>query len=193
MPSNSLHHWQTSRLQALNEIAAAHAAVGGAGPGRRHATQQINQAYASLLSSQFQGYCRDLHSESVDHICRQGVSADPRLDLLRLRLTSGRKLDYGNPNPANLANDFLFFDLDLWKALEAHDAANRDRKKVLENLNLWRNAIAHQDFTKKELGGRTGVLLKDVRRWRANCERLAEDFDAVVGARLATIIGHNPW
>ena len=58
----------TSRRRALDEIEAAHASVGGTGPGRRYATQQINQAYAVLLASQFQGYCRDLHTESVAHL-----------------------------------------------------------------------------------------------------------------------------
>jgi hypothetical protein len=62
MPSRSFELWNTDRRQALDQIAAAHAAVGGVGPGRRYATQQINQAYATLLSSQFQGFCRDLHS-----------------------------------------------------------------------------------------------------------------------------------
>lgn len=56
------------RARALDEIEAAHASVGGTGPGRRYATQQSNQAYAMLLASQFQGFCRDLHTESVDQV-----------------------------------------------------------------------------------------------------------------------------
>ena len=52
----------------LDEIAGADAAVGGAARGRRYATQQINRAYAVLLASEFQGFCRDLHSECVDHV-----------------------------------------------------------------------------------------------------------------------------
>ena len=68
MPSNSLVKWNGERLEALREIENSHVMVGGTERGRRHATQQINFAYAALLSSQFQGFCRDLHSECIDHI-----------------------------------------------------------------------------------------------------------------------------
>src|SRR5580700_3316003 len=50
MPSRSFDLWNSERRQALDQIVAAHVAVGGPGPGRRYATQQINQAYAMLLS-----------------------------------------------------------------------------------------------------------------------------------------------
>src|SRR5262249_19369869 len=36
--------------------------------GRRYATQQVNRAYAVLLASEFQGFCRDLYSECMDHV-----------------------------------------------------------------------------------------------------------------------------
>jgi hypothetical protein len=193
MPSRSFELWNTDRRQALDQIAAAHAAVGGVGPGRRYATQQINQAYAMLLSSQFQGFCRDLHSEAVDHICGPVAAGNIRMLLLRMRCTTGRKLDVGNPNPGNLGADFGFFDLKLWTALKAHDIANEGRNKVLETLNEWRNAIAHQDFNPAKLGGRTTVRLNDVRAWRRTCEDLAVDMDVVVGAHVATIMGVNPW
>ena len=68
MSSQSLTRWNGERVDALDEIENAHAMVGGTERGRRYATQQINYAYAALLSSHFQGFCRDLHSECVDHI-----------------------------------------------------------------------------------------------------------------------------
>src|ERR687891_118242 len=73
MPSTALREWTNVRLERLDEIENAHRSVGGIGPGRRYATQQINQAYAVLLSAQFQGFCRDLHSECIDHV----VAATP--------------------------------------------------------------------------------------------------------------------
>ena len=167
--------------------------MGGAGPGRRYATQQINQAYAMLLSSQFQGFCRDLHSEATDCICGPAGAGDMRLLLLHLRLTAGRKLDTGNPNPSNLGNDFAFFELDLWKKLKVRNAANSQRNRQLEELNRWRNAIAHQDFDPARLGGRTTITLNDVRRWRRTCEHLAIDMDWVIAVHIATIIGVSPW
>jgi hypothetical protein len=193
MPSNSLGLWQTVRRAELDQIADAHAAVGGTGPGRRYATQQINQAYAMLLSSQFQGFCRDLHSEAVDCICRDPGGADMRLLMLQKRLTTGRKLDEGNPNPGNLGSDFGFFNFDFWQDLYAQDARNADRNKQLDCLNKWRNAIAHQNFDPQKLGGQTKVRLADVRRWRRVCEELAVEFDAIVGTHLGIILGASPW
>jgi hypothetical protein len=72
--------------------------------GRRHAMQQINQSYLMLLSSHFQQYCRNLHSEAVGHLLG-GI--DPALhSFVSASLTVGRKLDQGNPNPGNLGADF---------------------------------------------------------------------------------------
>jgi hypothetical protein len=63
------------RATALDEIEAAHAGVGGVGPGRRYATQQINRAYAVLLASEFQGFCRDLYSQRMDHVVATALPA----------------------------------------------------------------------------------------------------------------------
>src|SRR5580658_10831242 len=104
MPSLSLQKWFAERVAALADIESAHRAVRGSGPGARAATQQVNQAYAVLLSSQFQAFCRDLHSEAVDCICRT-LSPTALQTVVHLRLIEGRKLDQGNPNPGNLGAD----------------------------------------------------------------------------------------
>jgi len=78
-------------------------------------------------------------------------------------------------------------------ALNAHDPANGDRNWALTELNVWRNAIAHQQFTHKDLDGRNTVRLQDVRGWRAACEALATELDAIVGAQVATITGAPAW
>lgn len=152
MPSIALQVWQTRGRQALDEMEAAHAAVGGAGRGRRYATQQINQAYVVLLCSQFQRFCRDLHNEAVDHLARQPayVSVSP---ILSRCLTSGRRLDSGNASPQNLAADFDRFAVDFWRLVQQRDRRNQARRERLETLNRWRNAIAHQDFRSPLLGG----------------------------------------
>ena len=101
MPSLALKRWRTDRSATLNEIERAHRLVGGAGPGRFATTQQLNQAYALLLSSQFQGFCRDLHQECADYLVAPVVS--PVLQAMyRNNLLFGRKLDAGNPNPGNI-------------------------------------------------------------------------------------------
>jgi hypothetical protein len=103
--SAALQTWSNHANRALDQIAAAHVAVGGGAPGRRYATQEINHAYAVLLSSQFQRYCRDLHTESVAHVVDAMAPASLQ-PIVRARFLQGRKLDQGNPNPGNLGADF---------------------------------------------------------------------------------------
>ncbi len=166
MPSLSYQEWSTNRATALDEIENAHAAVGGTARGRRYATRQINQAYAVLLASQFQGFYRDLHSESVDHLL-SAISPSPALrPLLPAELTRGRQLDRGNAQPASLAADFSRFGIRFWQDVDRHDPRNVTRRVHLGLLNGWRNAIAHQDFDPAQLGGTTTLHLGRVRQWR---------------------------
>src|SRR5262245_57711450 len=101
MPSLALQDWSGWRAAELDELEHAHRSVGGTGPGRRYLTQQINQAYAVLLLSQFQGFCRDLHAECVDHLAASVVSP-MLLATFRDNLLFGRKLDSGNANVGNI-------------------------------------------------------------------------------------------
>jgi hypothetical protein len=71
MPSVALTWWQNEARKTLDNMVAVHAAVGGRGRGRKDAIQQVNNAYAVLLSSQFQKCCRDLHSQAASHIADQ--------------------------------------------------------------------------------------------------------------------------
>jgi hypothetical protein len=191
MPSRSLRRWKTDRIKALDEIEAAHRSVGGAGRGRRYATQQINEAYAVLLSSQFQGYCRDLHSECSDFLV-QGLTPALLKTIFRNALVQNRKLNQGNPNPGNLGSDFNRFGLVFWDEVRNLDFRNQARQNRLEELNLWRNAIAHQDFHASSLGGAT-LRLRVVREWRRACERLTTAFDEVMRQHIESIVGASPW
>lgn len=191
MPSRSLQNWESDRAAALDEIAAAHATVGGTERGRRYATQQINHAYATLLSSQFQGFCRDLHSECVDElvaITPVGLQA-----LMRAQFLWGRQLDKGNPNPGNIGSDFGRFGVPFWTEVRAGDRQNERRQELLEELNNWRNAIAHQDFDAAKLGGTTTLHLVKVRQWRSSLNQLARSFDNVMRAHLQALLGAAPW
>ena len=112
MPSESLRRWNEVRIQALDEIEGAHESVGGSERGRRYATQQINYAYAAILSSQFQAFCRDLHSESVDYL----VTVVPAAleDALKVEFLLNRTLDRGNPHPGGIGSDFNRLGVDFW-------------------------------------------------------------------------------
>jgi hypothetical protein len=141
-----LRRWFAERAATLKDIERAHRSVRGSGPGARTATQQINQACAVLLSAQFQGFCRDLHSECADHLVVPVADLDLG-EMLRRNLLFGRKIDRGNPNSGTLGADFNRFSLAFWPLVDAHKVQNPARKMALDEMNDWRNAIAHQDFT----------------------------------------------
>jgi hypothetical protein len=193
MPSNSYREWRSTRAKALNAIAQGPAATGGTRRGRRFNTQQFNQAYAVLLSAQFQGFCRDLHGECVSHILGT-IAPPPALQkLVRDELTRGRVLDRGNAQPSSIGADFGRFDIAFWDEIKNYDPRNSSRMSLLEDLNHWRNAIVHQDFSLPKLGGRTLLRLEQVQRWRSACNRLARAFDEVMRRHLQKLTGSSPW
>lgn len=192
MPSNASNIWQTTRSAELDLIEAAHSAVEGTAPGRRYATQQINQAYAVLLSSHFQGFCRDLHSECCDFLVSSVASAHLHRVLFQ-SLTLARQLDRGNPNPGNVGSDFNRLGLQFWPRVTAMNARNAHRRDLLEEMNRWRNAVAHQDFDPAVLGGRTSLQLRQVLKWRQVCNALTKAFDDVLNQYLQNTVGAAPW
>jgi hypothetical protein len=145
-----------------------------------------------FAARQFQGFCRDLHSEAVDHLVNSIPMASLHT-LLRARLTEGRKLDMGNPNPGNLGSDFGRLGMQFWQEVQSCDRRNGRRQKCLDMLMAWRNAIAHQDFDGQKLGGRTELRLSDVRTWRSACAVLARSFDFAVAEHLTALVGSAPW
>ena len=192
MSSIAYRHWRTTRARALDEIAQAHAAVGGTERGRRYATQQINRAYAVLLASEFQGYCRDLHTECVEHFAAI-VSPVALRSVTREEFVWNRQLDRGNANSDTLGADFGRLGIEFWVELVRFDARCTAWKRQLDELNVWRNAIAHQDFDSTRLGGTTMLRLEQVRRWRSACRGLARVFDQMLCLDLLTRTGISPW
>jgi hypothetical protein len=193
MPSIALVSWFAERAAALDEIEHAHRSVGGTGPGRRYLTQHVNQAYALLLSSQFQGFCRDLHEECADHLVAPVLSAGLSATYRR-NLVFGRKLDTGHPNPGNVGSDFGRFGFAFWPAVDADSPRNLQRRLALQALNRWRNAIAHHAFTPDMYkGGRPSLHLAEVQDWRKACDGLARCFDNVLRAHLYSATGVAPW
>jgi hypothetical protein len=66
-------------------------------------------------------------------------------------------------------------------------------RQWLEELNLWRNAIAHQNFDPALLGGTTNLQLARVQCWRRGCNKLARSLDTVLRAYIQSVTGSNPW
>jgi hypothetical protein len=193
MPSQAYREWMTTRAKALDEIEAAHTSVGGTGRGRRYATQQINQAYAVLVASQFQGFCRDLHTESVARL--MAFINPPALvrHLVQAGFTQNRQLDSKNAQPSSIGADFGLLGIKFWQEVYTHHPQNEERKLNLERLNRWRNAIAHQNFSDVSPNASPSLTLEQVRRWRSVCRRLARSFDEVMWNHLQSLIGSSPW
>ena len=188
MPSRALRNWETVRSVRLDDIRSAHASLRG--PGSRSTIQQINYAYALLLASEFQGFCRDLHSEAAQHIVATVTTQPQVAALLQDLLIDGRLLDRGNASPSSLGSDFGRLRLDLWPKLDAGRPSTRARRVQLEHLNTWRNAIAHHDFRKLT---RIILRLAEVQSYRAACNALGTALDAVVGAHLTLLVGSRGW
>jgi hypothetical protein len=193
MPSVAFQEWFAKRAGTLNDIENAHRAVRGSGSGARAASQQINQAYVVLLSAQFQGFCRDLHSVCAAHSIVSVADPDLRR-MLSSNLLFGRKIDGGNPNPGNISSDFNRLGLPFWSLIDARRPASRAARIALVELNEWRNAIAHQDFNASMVrAGRPTLLLVQVRAWRNACNGLARGFDQVMRDHLLKLTSTAPW
>jgi hypothetical protein len=190
MASRALAEWQGRRASELDELLAAHRAVGGTAPGRRYTTAQLNRAYALAVAAQFQGFCRDLHTEAIDELVAV-AQPTPLAAQLGVLMSSRRQLDRGNASPAALEQDFGLLGLPLWSRLEARDRRTTIRRARLEELNRWRNAIAHEDFGQLPAGA---VLhLAAVKGFRRSCDALAASLDREVAAHVAGIVGRDPW
>jgi hypothetical protein len=193
-PSPALAHWRTIGQAEMDELLAAHRAVGGAGPGRRTATRQINHALVVQLAAQFQRFSRDLHGLCVDAMLRGAPPTYHRS--LSFALTVGRRLDSGNAQPASLGVDFGRLGVDFWTAIDAVDRHGPVRRRKLEQLAIWRNAIAHQDFRRPGAAAVTAgtrVDLDTVRGWRAALEQLAVTMDRTMFGEMVHITGSEPW
>lgn len=191
MPSIAYGVWVGDRAEELDELESAHASVGGTEPGRRHATQQLNRAYALLLAGHFQGFCRDLHTESAK-LLAFGVPVALR-KVVQEQFFWGRAVDRGNATPGNIGSDYNRFGITFWPLVLDDHRFNAARRDHLEDLNTWRNAIAHQDLDPTRLGGTTALRLAVVRRWRNALDGLAASFDGVMRRELANLLGASPW
>jgi hypothetical protein len=76
----------------------------------------------------------------------------------------------------------------------ALDRRTSQRRRSLEELNEWRNAIAHQDFLPGMLmAGRPVLHLAQVQTWRKACDGLVRSFDRVMRGYILGVTGTAPW
>jgi hypothetical protein len=134
----------------------------------------------------------------IDAASSTVVDGSALADIALTALTRNRQLDRGNASAGSIGADFKAFDLDIWDAARRLDARTSLRARRLDQLNVWRNAIAHQDFDfsqhqRELLGDGARLGLGDVRAFRSSCNGLAATFDRALAEHLETIVGSRPW
>lgn len=193
--SRSFEGWRGESSGELDEIEVVHGKVGGTGVGRRVLTQQVNFAYAALITAHFQRYCRSVHSEASQVIVAT-VSEEAIAGVLEGLLTENRVLDKGNPTPGNLGSDFRRFGFGFWDAVEENDQRNAKRKAKLDQLCEWRNGIAHGDISRKLAAEKLvpeRVTLHTCKDWRRALNGLAVSIDKVVADQCENLGCPRPW
>jgi hypothetical protein len=193
--SRALQEWQRESCAVFDEIELVHGKVEGTGVGRRVLTQQVNFAYAALLTAHFQRFCRSVHSEATQVIVAT-VSHEALAGIMEGLLTENRILDKGNPTPSNLGSDFRRFGFAFWEAVEEDDKRNAKRKTKLEQLCEWRNGIAHGDIPRKLAEEKLfpkNVTLDTCKEWRSALGALAASIDKVMAAQCENLGCPRPW
>ncbi|WP_147455005.1 hypothetical protein [Saccharothrix australiensis] len=198
MPSLALSSWITVRGLRIDQLLTAHRSIGGDGPGRRWKTEQLNWSLVMRIAGEFQGYCRDLHDQSVDHFVASVSGGNiPLRNLLRINLTAGRYLDKGNAGPSQISEDFKRFGMDLWPAVYlAAGSKSRRWNPSLAKLIEARNGIAHADDGKLARLKNEGyaINLVQVRKWVGHLNGLVNTMDDIVADYLDQFLGcGRPW
>lgn len=197
VPSTALARWRAERAARLDELLAAHATVGGAGPGRRWWTEQLNRSLVLLLAAEFQGFARELHELGASTFASWAAAGNAALGrVIEARLTEGRQLDRGNAQPGSLGSDFGRLGMDLWPAMAVRNAATACRQVHLDTLNEARNAIAHADEARLTAlrGEGSALTLRTFWRWRRSLNGLAGTLDVEVASHLSRLFGRRaPW
>lgn len=191
MPSVSLSRWRVLRAASLEQVEIGHTAIGGTGRGARYARQQLNRSYCVLLAAEFQGFCRDLHDEAITAMV--SPLPQPYQVIVFREFARGRQLDRGNANPSNLGTDFTRLGFECWQEFDVIEPRGPRLRRLMEEMNAWRNAVAHSDYDPAKLGGTITLTIARVRRWRRACNRVARVLDRVVADHIQQTAGIRPW
>ena len=169
--------------------------VRGAGAPERAVRRHVVDGAIVLLAGHFQRYCRGVYGEAVGFLAEE-VRPTAAGGVLGVLLMEGRALAKGNARAEALSKDFGRLDLNLWDALERHDPRNVGRRHRLDQLNTWRNAVAHQDVppaASAALIRGTDRDVRSLRTWRHSCSALAHDIDIVVNQHMVVLAGRRAW
>lgn len=186
MPSNALLRWQTDRVPRLNAVDAQCAATLAAAPPTTLADENL-RGYVVLLCAHFQGFCRDLYSESSQLVA--AAVPPPLQAAVQTQCAAAIRLAHNNPTLDTLRTDFGRFGFDLPTELNAV-AVPPVVLNDLALLNRWRNYVAHHAVTAPPGGPLTQAM---VRSWQQSCDALATALDRIMYNQLLAALGAPPW
>ena len=115
--------------------------------------------------------------------------------------SKSRRLDQGNANAGSIAEDFGRIGMkDFWPEVARKGGAVRTKARLrrIEQMNMWRNAIAHSNFEQylNQLDKLDGVLhprLAEASACRVAVNALTIQISEAVAKHLARVVGSVPW
>jgi hypothetical protein len=146
-----LNKWLQARREAINTLAAAHAAMGEVdGPGRPlEIGRPVGHAYVLRVVAEFQAFVRDLHDLAAERLIDLAEPLAQFRPLLIAAATEGRFIDRGNADVRSIENDFRRLGV---RGLKVKIAARNARwtpangrgdQAYYQDLVELRNALAH--------------------------------------------------
>ena len=201
--SPALAEWFNSRRANVDELIRAHAAVGNAGPGAgagrppKAGTEQINEALVLRITTEFQGFVRDLLDLTTIKIVRgSGCATQFQAQVIAMG-SRDRMIDRGNPHLDAIKKDFGRLGLaNVGADLAATNPKHAEDKAALQTLVELRNAIAHDDRDKLASFASDGITATKgyATTARASLGRIARALDGVAWDYLLQAFpAVHPW
>jgi hypothetical protein len=187
VPSAALTFWQSDRLVRLTELENHCIVVQYANPPAPSFLDESQRGFVLHLAAHFQGFCRDLYTESVQ-VCVPFVPAGMR-PTLQTQFLASLALDRANATHESLKSDFRRFGFVL--DLRTSHTKGPQLLADLERLNGWRNRIAHQGVQVRDLPAPLTIPL--LQTWRQSADDLAIELDRIMHDELLRITGAAPW
>ncbi|TDQ49961.1 hypothetical protein EV190_1145 [Actinorugispora endophytica] len=157
----------------------------------------MNHAVVLRLASEFQGFSRQLHTESLDFLKGRLLPGQPQFwTYLLVPYTKASILNTGNATAKALAEDFGLFGVLLWEKLRQTYPGQVDAwRRELNWLNKARNALAHEDYNQLVKLTADSVSIDDARarKWKTVLDELTEGIDRIVGDHFGIVFGVRPW
>jgi len=198
-----LRAWLDPRREAINTLAAAHAAMGEVdGPGRpRELGRPVAHAYVLRVVAEFQAFVRDLHDLAAERLIDLAEPTTQFRPLLIAAATEGRLIDRGNADVRSIEQDFRRLGIGgLTGRLQASGGrwappnGGGDRV-VYQNLIELRNALAHGN--QGQLDRLRARRVADTVTWARSSlpplNRTARALDRVVWDHLRETFERDPW